>query len=907
MGPKNHKCDKCIAMPEKTGDEDKKLPAALTSSGSSSNADFSGGEESAINRQEAERRRALQLAHDLAVTAAAAGQAGGVQQRHVPAGQQQDQVPAAPHQEYAQQPSASTWRPSGTTRPSAVNDMIGRFADMTGAYAWDNRDVGNVRNDRQFDQINADQENMGPRARLHVPQGAALPQQPAPARGGQLTMRDLTSRMCFFNCNDTKYDETTMGETINFPMENTERMDPTVRLRRKLADMKIDRDAKAIHFAAAAEDKGIDTVITRQRYGLGEKQLQEIVNLDQAIGELESQLNQKIALRDAYKPRLKIPKATTCRGLNLEEFDNAFDKCRKNIEKADGKNSTVEHCWKKLLRYGEPKHWSHNNYKEALGRMLIGDAFECYEDFAEEPLESILKELSTRFGARQMFQSIEKLEAFSRNAGESLEAAFGRLRGLITHVLPTFREADKPQKIESISRTALMSVASPSALIRINDTIAQAVQAGDIATFEDLMNAAQSAELSNRDTPRTTKNAGIRIFAHTQQDQVDSAITHTVVNEISQSPSRSSSYRPPKDNNYSSIMGRSDSSERQSTSPKPAMSQRADAAVENRRGRSRDRQSRDRSNSFNKNRDLTPAYPKVGGGTVTRQSTEKRAVDWSKAPNKEYSPQSRADSRPRSFSRERERSGRQETQGRFSQNRSREREWRTRKSAENLVRQQDQERQDQRTAWREQGQRQNSRNRSGDRGRQQGRYQDRSQERGRQQGGYQDRSQERGGQAGRYPNRSRSRDRAASYDRVMARPISTERSWSRDQTDRGQGSQRYQTRGRSQERGPRPQRQQQGGQGTWRYEYPRQASTGRREQERDRPDSRGPENNTAGVNFPYSHKNTTYVLDASAIVATCDKCRTHAMMPPTMCGSVKFSHGCPNTGKTDEVDKAKSN
>ena len=442
-------------------------------------------------------------------------------------------------------------------------------------------------------------------------------------------MNVLNREPGFYRILDQKYQDTEAEDCINFPMDNTERMDPTVRLKRKLAEMQIVRDSKALHLKTAAEDYGLETAMSRTRYYLGKRQRQEIVDLDRAIRALNNKLNQKVTLRDAYKPRFKTPRDDI--GHEIDEFNIIFDRVRKNVEKADGTKSSVEQCWKKLHRAGLQGLWSHDNYKDALGRMLIGEAYDCYEDFADEPLESILKELSNRFGARQMFQSISKLETFCRNPNELLDAAFGRLRGLINHVLPTIREEDRTQKVEAMKMQALMNITSPSAMTRINDIIADAVQAGDIATYEDLLSAAQSAEMANRDVPKVKKDAYIRIFAQPMMQDNDSSVSHTVINAIDPTTGVVSGYQPPAGNNFGAAMSRSDSKERQARSPKPAMTQRASAATEDRRARSSERQSTDRTSRFNRGRDLTPARPKERDSSTDRlQKDFSKYVDWSK-------------------------------------------------------------------------------------------------------------------------------------------------------------------------------------------------------------------------------------------------------------------------------------
>ena len=527
----------------------------------------------------------------------------------------------SPQQQTYYRNSSTDRRTRCRSPPAPTNHWFRRPEAANANYRYNGNDVpmGHRRSNpeqQQQERNNRPHERMEHSNYYRMPNGVSpLPSEPhheqlraSPGR----TYRALTRKPEYANLLIPKYGDVTYDQASTFSMDQTERADPTIQLKRTIAKHKIEVDSKVTTLVASEDDYGIDVPLKEPRYNLALQLREDIRKQNEIIGKLQGDLDERIARKNAYKPRLQMPKQPQFPAMGqqyVDSFEKEWERHRRYIKEADGKKESVERCWKRIKHCGEPKHWPDSFYIQALTRALTEEAADFFEDIRDQPLEDILVALSTRFGAREMFKNIGDVETFARGPNESLEATMGRLNNAVNRILPIMLDqAHRSVHREQMLTQGLMNMASNSAKRKINETIATAIQQGERASYDDLNIAAEMAELTNKDMPTNECKAHIPVFAkpYTDPSPQSNALTIPEETPIINSVAKLNEGQAPDGN----AIVRSKSEERDYAKRNPVKKPRKEDRPEKSRSRSRDKQS---------------GYKPKEKGKTRRQSADKRS------------------------------------------------------------------------------------------------------------------------------------------------------------------------------------------------------------------------------------------------------------------------------------------
>jgi hypothetical protein len=397
-----------------------------------------------------------------------------------------------------------------------------------------------------------------------------------------------------------KYHDVTRKDTVRQATERRERADPTLKLKREISQMQLDRNEQARLIQNAEEAHGCDREITPNRYQNAIVDRQGIIDRDTTIAKEEEKLEEMVDRQSAYKPRLTVPRDRT----PYEDFVANYDKQRRNIDRTDGVDTSLERSWKQILEAGESGDWSHEYYKKALHRVLKGEAFDFYETIKHKEIEEILKDLATRFGGRQMYKNVEELRIFTRKAGEQLDPVIKRMESTISRVLPLVRKTARDTQQEDMMIAGLFNIVSRSARAKMREIRAGIIQSGEEARWEDYKDEALTAELTHGDKPQVDMKAKIAFMGdHCEpQEEVQAhrlAIDSASATALEKAGETHINYVSPTDNNYGRSMSNTG---RRSTSGRPSPRERADQASLKHRTDSHERRSQNRDEHLAKGR-----------------------------------------------------------------------------------------------------------------------------------------------------------------------------------------------------------------------------------------------------------------------------------------------------------------
>jgi hypothetical protein len=242
------------------------------------------------------------------------------------------------------------------------------------------------------------------------------------------------------------------------------------------------------------------------------KQLKKQLDKVQAkIHLFQTDINNKLELQQSHKTTLPLPKLYT-RDVQIINKDLLQNVPIAAATTVDGKTEyNLRFLWQKLIKYGEARKFSHNNYKTALGIMINDQTmYEVYETSIKEPLPKLLAALRDIYVSGHTLADYSKdLVDFNRTEKESLMSSIGRLKVLIHKTAVLYRPEQRATRAQITIDAALLKICSPSAREAIMAAKQQAHKYASDISQEELIQIATSAENRNNDAPRTRQHGHI--------------------------------------------------------------------------------------------------------------------------------------------------------------------------------------------------------------------------------------------------------------------------------------------------------------------------------------------------------------------------------------------------------------
>ena len=183
---------------------------------------------------------------------------------------------------------------------------------------------------------------------------------------------------------------------------------------------------------------------------------------------------------------------------------------------------TFKEMFTKLTLYGQQKRFSENNYRQAMGILLQGEAYALYQKSMHLSTDEIITTFKTMYvSGDTSSDSQEEAKTFERKSNESLRAAMTRYK-LILMRLHNSRDPRQNDERNNIKcEQALLILCSRTARIKLEKMELESLQYGTSYTWEDMLNAAEAEERLNNDRPTQRQTLQVNVSNILTESKLD--------------------------------------------------------------------------------------------------------------------------------------------------------------------------------------------------------------------------------------------------------------------------------------------------------------------------------------------------------------------------------------------------
>ncbi|CAM6054337.1 unnamed protein product [Sphagnum tenellum] len=232
-----------------------------------------------------------------------------------------------------------------------------------------------------------------------------------------------------------------------------------------------------------------------------------VIRYDTVIADLKKQLNDIAYSQSKYKVNIIPPPDHP---YTIENLD--FKELKAVVPEFNLATNPVKESLEKLFNYAIANRYNHENIKQCLGVLCKGDIYQSYVAMQDRPLIAIIQRFQDRFMAGQTPTDYqEQLETFTRHIKESLRCCVARyqeLLGLTESLFPAHRRLERE---ESALENLIFSVASTSALIKLQEAKQESQLYGYSLNFQTLFDIAEKEEDRTRDLPHYEKPVSLTV------------------------------------------------------------------------------------------------------------------------------------------------------------------------------------------------------------------------------------------------------------------------------------------------------------------------------------------------------------------------------------------------------------
>lgn len=250
-----------------------------------------------------------------------------------------------------------------------------------------------------------------------------------------------------------------------------------------------------------------------------ESRARQMLQSRRAIQELDANVDYKISILydkqdviNSCKNRLPVPPLRRL-GAPPPTFDLLM--VRKITESvSDSNKGELEMAWRRILTYGQDNNWTEKNYKDALHSRLGGTLYKTYLSMMDDPLRTILDNLSKLYITDSVQIHERELLQFKRLPDETLMQMMSRYHVILNKVAYTVPAHTRLEWKNNELTRALWKFTSSDGKKKMFEHQQKNHTQGNYNSYEELCETAERAEEMQRRYDINGFNASLQAGAN---------------------------------------------------------------------------------------------------------------------------------------------------------------------------------------------------------------------------------------------------------------------------------------------------------------------------------------------------------------------------------------------------------